>query len=262
MRRWFAAFLFAAKLAAQGPAPDGNAIVQRSQEAVNRDWQAAPGYDFFERDRVPKGTRTYHVRMIFGSPKRILAAIDGKPLPAAQQAAEQAKLDRAIAQRRAESPAQRARRVAAYRKERDRNRQLFGQLAQAFQFKLEGRQMLGDREVYVLQATPRPGYNPPSLQTRVLTGMRGTLWIDTQTFQWAKVEAEVIHPVSIAGFLARVDPGTRFEVEYTPVSGDIWLPSHFSMRARAKVLYVFSRRDQADETYFGYRKSTAPATSH
>jgi hypothetical protein len=90
------------------------------------------------------------------------------------------------------------------------------------------------------------------MQARVLTGMQGTLWIDTRTFQWAKVE----------GSLARVDPGTRFELEYTPVSESIWLPSHFAMRSRAKVLFLFSRRDQAGESYFGYEKSASPATSH
>jgi hypothetical protein len=41
----------------------------------------------------------------------------------------------------------------------------------------------------------------------VLTGMEGKLWIDEKTFQWVKVEATVIRPVSIEGFLAEVEPG-------------------------------------------------------
>jgi hypothetical protein len=43
--------------------------------------------------------------------------------------------------------------------------------------------------------------------------MEGTLWIDKKTFQWVKVEATVIRPVSIAGFLAQVQTGRRFELE-------------------------------------------------
>ena len=112
--------------------------------------------------------------------------------------------------------------------------------------------------VYVLAASPRPGYNPPTRDTRVLPGMRGKLWVDAQTYQWVKVEAEVIHPVWIEGFLARVDPGTRFALEYAPVSDDIWLPSHYEMQSHAKVLLLFSHHDQADQTYSDYRKTAGP----
>lgn len=52
----------------------------------------------------------------------------------------------------------------------------------------------------------------------MLRGMEGELWIDEATFQWVKVQARVIRPVSIEGFLARVEPGTRFELEKMPVA--------------------------------------------
>ena len=84
--------------------------------------------------------------------------------------------------------------------------------------------------------------------------MVGQLWIDQKTFQWVKVVAEVVHPVSIGGFLARVDPGTRFELDKAPVGNGIWLPSHFSMKSDAKVLHMFSHDSQEDVTYFDYKK--------
>ena len=76
------------------------------------------------------------------------------------------------------------------------------QLTKALDFKLVGEQKLGPYEVYVLKATPRPGYEPPNIESKVLTGMEGKLWIDEKTFQWVKVEATVVRPVSIEGFLA------------------------------------------------------------
>jgi len=91
------------------------------------------------------------------------------------------------------------------------------QLTEAFDFTLAGEERMGNHRVYVLDATPRAGYKPPNTETEVLTGMQGKLWIDKKTYQWVKVEAEVIHPVSIAGFLAKVEPGTRFELEKMPV---------------------------------------------
>jgi hypothetical protein len=59
---------------------------------------------------------------------------------------------------------------------------------------LLGEQKLGPYDVYVLRATPRPGYHPPNRDTQVLTGMQGMLWIDRNTCQWVKVEAWVVHP--------------------------------------------------------------------
>ena len=47
------------------------------------------------------------------------------------------------------------------------------QLTEALDFKLNGEQQLGGYYVYVPLAMPRPGYQPPSMETRVLTGMRG-----------------------------------------------------------------------------------------
>jgi hypothetical protein len=130
------------------------------------------------------------------------------------------------------------------------------QLTKALDFKLVGEQKLGPYMVYVLKATPRPGYAPPNLEAKVLTGMEGKLWIDEKTFQWVKVEASVIHPVSIAGFLAQVEPGTHFELQKMPAAEGVWLPKHFAMKSRAKVLFLFTRKSQADETYYGYQKST------
>jgi hypothetical protein len=109
----------------------------------------------------------------------------------------------------------------------------------------------------VLKATPRPGYKPPNTEAKVLTGMEGELWIDKKTFQWIKVEATVIHPVSIAGFLAEVEPGTHFELEKMALEDNLWLPKHFAMKSRAKIFCLFTRKSQADETYSGYHK-TAP----
>jgi hypothetical protein len=88
----------------------------------------------------------------------------------------------------------------------------------------------------------------------VLKGMRGELWIDVKTFQWVKVEAHVVKPVSIAGFLARVEPGTRFELENMPVDDGVWLPRHFAMQSHAKILMLFNKKSQENETYSDYRK--------
>jgi hypothetical protein len=135
------------------------------------------------------------------------------------------------------------------------------QLTKAMDFELIGEQELQSRKVYVLKATPRADYRPPTMEAEALRGMEGKLWIDQATYQWLKVEAQVVHPVSIEGFLACVEPGTRFELEKMPVEDDIWLPSHFSMKSRAQVFFFFTRKSEEEETYYGYHKDSTSQTA-
>lgn len=234
---------------------DVHTIIQRSVEANAADWNAAPEYDCFERDKENEGSKTYAELMLFGSPYERVLETNGTPLAPAKQAEEQQKLKDAIARRQSESEQQRAARLSKYEKERKRDHILMEQMTKAFDFRLLGEQKLDTHDVYVLKATPRAGYQPPNMQAEALTGMQGKLWIDKITFQWVKVEAEVTRPVSIEVFLARVEPGTHFELQKMPVAGGIWLPRHFAMRARAKILFLITHKSQQDQTYFGYRKA-------
>jgi hypothetical protein len=239
---------------------DVRTIMQHSVDANRADWNAAPTYDYLERDQENGGTRTYQETMILGSPYQRLVAVNGEPLNSAAQAAEQRKLEEVTARRRQESSEQRARRVAKYEKDRKRDQLLMSELVKAFDFKLLGQERLGSYDVYVLKATPRTGYEPPNMEAQILTGMEGKLWIDKNTFQWVKVEARVLHPVTIEGFLARVEPGTHFELEKMQVTDRIWLPKHFAMKSRAKIFFLFNHNTQEDETYFDYHLS--PSSEH
>ena len=241
-----------------GGPPDANTIIQRSVQALRSDWQMAPRFNYTERDVVDRGTRTYQVMMISGSPYQRLIAVNEQPLSAHEQDKEQQKLNRVIAARRKESADQSRRRIAAFQKERERDRRLTEELTKAFNFKVSGEETVNSRSTYVLLASPKPSYHPPDEETKVLTGMRGKLWIDKTTFEWVKVEAEVIHPVSIAGFLATVEPGTKFELERGPVTRGVWLPTHFSARSTAKILSIVGHHTETDESYFGYKMADSP----
>ena len=61
-------------------------------------------------------------------------------------------------------------------------------------------------------------------------------------------------------FIARVQPGTEFTLEQTPAQNNIWLPSHFTTRVKAKVL-SFSKDSADDETYTDYRRIGDPTNA-
>lgn len=231
-------------------------IIEKSVETNRADFEGAPHFNYKERDRDSdgKGSKTYQVTMIEGTPYQRLIEVNGKPLSAAQNADEMKKEEQEAAHRRAESLEQKKKRIADYEKGRQQDHDMMEQLTKAFDFKLIGTRKLGPLSVWQLKATPRHGYNPPNMHARVLTGMQGQLWIDQKTYQWVKVTAQVIQPVSIEGILARVEPGTRFELEMAPVGGGIWQTTHFSMKSEAKVMVLFKHNGQEDSTYFDYQR--------
>jgi hypothetical protein len=138
---------------------------------------------------------------------------------------------------------------------------MISEMANAFNFDLLGETKLDSRDVYEFRATPRPGYRPLNTKAKALTGMRGTLWIDKETYQWVKVEAEVFKPVSFYGFLGRLDPPTRIEFEQMPVGGRIWQPKRLRVKVDAKILMLFGKKTDEDDTYSNYRKLSVAQTS-
>lgn len=227
-------------------------IIAKSSAVTQADFEAYPKYSHTERDRDGSTDKTYRVKMIDGSPYQELIAGDGEPLSQQQQKQEQIKLRQEIAKRNAESPDARRQRIANYERDRHRDNTMIRQLTAAFDFELVKTGRIESFDVFILKATPKKGYNPPNMDSQVLPGMQGRLWIDQKTFQWVKVTAQVIHPVSIMGFLAKVQPGTRFELEKRPIGNGIWAVSHFSMHANALILGLFSHKTQQDQVFTDY----------
>ncbi len=234
-----------------------NEIIKRSVEVNRRDWDLSPGYDFSQRVRDGEKTKTYEEIMLAGSRYERLVAVDDKPLSPADEAKERRRFEKAVGQRQHESPGERDHRVSQYQKEMDRDHALMGELTKALDFTLLGKETLGRHEVYVLKGTPRADYHPPNQYAKALTGMQGTLWIDAVNFHWVKAEAEVVRPVWLFGFAARIEPGTQFELEQVPITTGLWMPSHFTMQAKAKVLLLFTHYEQENVTYFSYHKPDA-----
>jgi hypothetical protein len=260
MKRTLVALALLTAPSANVAMPDVSEIIRQSVAANHRNLVASTDYDHSERVLTRDGMKTYDVTMMVGTPYQRLTEINGQPLPDGEEQREKQKQDAARVARERETPDERATRLGKDEKDRKRNRLLLDQLPQAFNFTLEGQQKVGRFDAYVLRATPRREYQPPTLESQVLTGMEGRFWIDRDSYQWIKAEAAVVRPVSVASFLARVDPGTQFTLEQTPVTGDVWMPSHFSMRTRGRILLFLKQRTQMDATYFDYRRAERPRT--
>jgi hypothetical protein len=197
--------------------------------------------------------------MLDGSPYNRLIGINNEPLSHPQQQIEQAKLEREAAARRSQSASQRRARISKYAQERSDEHLLMQQMVAAFNFEEVGDEQIDGIECYRFKAIPKPDYNPPLQKARVLKGMQGQLWIDKQQYHWVKVQAEVTQPVSFGFFIAKVNPGTRFELRQAEF-GRYWLPKHFIQTVSASVLGFYGFRSQEETFYSDYREVKAHAT--
>jgi hypothetical protein len=243
------------------PIPSVNEIVSRSVANNQANWKAAPEFSFTEHEIITKNgqrtDRTYRVLMIDGSPYNETIAIDGEPLSPAAQKREQAELQRVTEKRDRESPEARRQRIAKYKRGRKQDHELMSEMIAAFDFRMGGVETVDGRECYRVDAYPKPGYVPRSRDTKVLSGMKGTLWIDTKEYQWVRVEASVFRPVSFGLFIAHVEPGTEFVLDEGPVANNIWEPVHFVTKVKATILHFWSHNSTDDETYSDYRQDYA-----
>lgn len=146
--------------------------------------------------------KTYQVLQIDGSPYNRLMALGDQPISAGQQAEEERKLRNEIQKRQKESERDRAKRVDKYVKERHQDWMLMNGMMEAFDFRLAGQETMDGRDCWLLDANPKPGYQPPNRELKVLAGMRGRLWIDKATGHWVKVQAQVFQTVSFYGLLS------------------------------------------------------------
>jgi len=256
----YAVFLAAAAVMGAGVdvAPNPQEIIRKSVEAIKEDWAQAPEYSYLERDvdgkrnGVPM-SKTYRVLMIDGSPYNLVTANNDEPLSAEERVSEQRKLKKEMSRRPNESQHEREKRVAKYDRENQRNHDMLQKMVEAFQFHLTGEAQVDGHACWVLDAEPNPAYQPTDHEGRVLKGMKGKLWIDKATDQWVKVHAEVVKPVNFYGFLARVGPGTEFNLEQEPVANGLWFPKAFDVRVKATALGFFSENSSEYESYRDYQ---------
>jgi hypothetical protein len=150
---------------------DALEIIPLAVAADERNWKVARNYGFLERVDArrldsqrrlkSKDVKIYDVMLVEGSPYRRLAGRDDRPLPPGDEKKEQDKLARSIAERRKQTPAQRALRLAAYESRPEWQREAWHELPEAFDFRLAGEETWDGNSLYVISATPVPGIPAP-----------------------------------------------------------------------------------------------------
>ena len=240
--------------------PSAVEIVRRATERENANLELRRQYMFKEtanerrldkKGKVEKDEQTVHeIFYIAGEQFRKLIAKNGQPLPEKEAAKEQKRLDKQIEKRKSESPSESAKREA---KELREAREFRTQVVDAYEFQLVGEEPVAGRPCYRIHAEPKPGFKPKG-DAKILTKIRGDLWIDKDNYKWARVEAETIDTITGLGGIVRIAKGSTINVRQTFVNGEVWFPDRLQVKAKAKALLFLSAAVDYEALYSDFKK--------
>jgi hypothetical protein len=245
-------------------AQDPRELVRRSVAQDQLDWLRMKDYTWQARSverhfdshgKVASTKReTWETLILDGQPHRRMLERDGKPLSLSEQSSEQKKLDQAVSKLSSETPADKQRRLDEAEKSRKREFAFLSEIPDLFDLRLEGESTVDGRPVWVVSGTPRPGAKPKSRDAKVLLKIRGRMWIDKATYQWAKVEAETIDTISWGLFLARLNAGSKLTFEQTEVNPELWLPKRLFVSVSGRVGLLKKLVEDQEIQWSNYKK--------
>lgn len=243
---------------------DPKEIVRRSVSHDQMNWEKAKDYTYISNStlhqkdsagkvfKTEQETREYF--LLYGEPYARVIAKDGKPLPADDARKEQQKIDRLAAKRRSETPAERAERIERWKKERLKQREVALEIPEAFDFTLVREEVVAGRKAWVIDAEPRPGYQPKNWRASMLKKFHGRMWIDQTEYQWVRMEGEAIDTVSFGLFLARLAKGSKIIFEQVRVNDEVWMPKYLRVDLDARLALLKRMIGDQEVKFSEYRK--------
>jgi hypothetical protein len=226
-------------------------------------------YTYVERDEEHKldgkgqvkstEIKTYDVMELYGEQVQRLIQKDDKPLPEKEAAKEEEKIQKIIDKRKNESEGDRKKRKEREEKDREEDRKFVREIADAYDFKLVGTELVGGREAWVIDGEPRPGFVPHMKESKFLSKFHGRVWIDKNDLQLAKMDVECLDTITWGLFLARFHKGSRLMLEQTRVNDEVWLPLHLTAKIDVRLAMLKNFDVDLEQTFRDYKKFRATA---
>jgi hypothetical protein len=239
-------------------------LIQRAADNDIENDKKLHNYTYFEdttEQRLDKNgqvksteTKTREVMMVYGSQVERLVTKNGKPLSAKEAAEEDQRIQKIVNKRKNETPEEAAKRLKQEEKEQEDTRRFVREVADAYNFHELPPETIEGRESYVIDAEPRPGFEPHSKEAKFLPKFRFRVWIDKAETQWVKLDAESIDTVSVGLFLARIHKGSRIVIKQTKVNEDVWLPQRMSVNVDVRLALLKDFNVAQDVKYRDYKK--------
>jgi hypothetical protein len=199
-------------------------------------------------------SKTYEIMELYGESIQRLIAKDDKPLSEKDSAKEEERIQKITDKRKNESDSARKKRLESEEKSRENDRKFVSEVADAYNFKLAGTEQREGRETYVIDAVPRPGYEPHLKDAKFLPKFRFRVWLDKAETQWVQLDIQCIDTVSIGLFLARIHQGSNIQIQQTRINDEVWLPQHIAVKLDARIALLKGVNLSEEVSYRDYKK--------
>jgi len=143
-----------------------------------------------------------------------LLAIDGKPLDPDRRQQDDARINRLL-----HDPSEQLKVKRAHDEDEQKLETLMHLMPEAFLYDYDGIQ--GD--FVRVKFRPKPSYNPPTYEARVVHSLAGTILIDSQQKRLARLTGQLVNPVEFGyGLLGHIDNGGTVEIGRVEVGASQW----------------------------------------
>lgn len=107
----------------------------------------------------------------------------------------------------------------------------------------------------VLDFEPDPNWNPPTMTSEALTGLKGRLWLDPATHVLTRLQGTIFKQVNVGlGVFAHIFPGGQVTFDQVQVLPDRWLFSHFVEHVTVRALMFKTISEDMDLQTSNYGK--------
>jgi hypothetical protein len=216
------------------PALTGQALVDRAlANELNAAQDASHPMRYQLRKSSPRLTTTKEIMETGDGEVARLIAVNDKPLSAADEANEEARLHELRG-----DPAKQRRRKDAEDEDAGRALRVLRALPSAFLYQDAGPGDGPTGKVEKFTFRPNPKFDPLYLETEALPAMTGEIWIDPASQRVTRLEGHLQQDVDFGwGILGRLNKGGWVVIEQADVGGGEWRTVRFQMQMSGRVVF-------------------------
>ena len=235
---------FGVPAAAQAGASQGPGLVDRALQAeIAAQQDASHPMRYRLRKSSPRLTTTKELIETRDGQVALLVEVNDS-VPSAEDAEkERARLDALLA-----DPGKQRHRKQSEDADAGRAMKVLRALPKAFFYQDAGPKVTAAGTLERYTFTPNPKFNPPDLETTVLTQMVGEIWVDTARGRVAHLEGHLQEDVDFGwGVLGRLYKGGSVAIDQADVGGGVWRIVRFRMVMSGRVLFKTRSFDTVEE---------------
>ena len=177
---------------------------------------------------------------------------DGKPVTAEERKTENGAMQKRLFELKTMTASAVAAGAARPTSQRD---DWYEEFPEALDYTMVGEETINGRPTYHLEAVPRPGYQVRSVRARVLLKLKASIWIDKETSNLVKADAEIFDAVNVGfGVIGSVEKGTRIKMQRRLMADGNWLIESQSLRIAARILVFKTLRSESTTVWSDFRR--------